>query len=165
MIGNEEELLELEKIEGFNNLEEYMDIITAYEKLKEDLKDCILQIQQDMLKNKTNKALLETCKIMLVKYRKQLETIEKNIEKKKNKFLTSLDNYKNINGDNETIKKLEAIYNKTYYMMYKNEFAYMHEQGNYIVNYDELNKKNTTHKIMLKKIAQLEMKEHEELCK
>jgi hypothetical protein len=43
--------------------------------------------------------------------------------------------------------------------MYENDFSVKHKEGNYIVNYFELKEKNEEHKITLKKIAQLEMKE------
>lgn len=162
MIGNEKEIQELSKIEGFDNLEQYMDIIDSYIKTKKQLEDFILQTQRKMVENKNDKALLESCKLMLNRYRKQIESINRQIEKHNHKFEFYLNKYKNTYGINKTYDVLNCIYERQYYMMYENEFSEKHKEGKYIVNYFELKEKNNAHKITLKKLAQLEMKEYEE---
>lgn len=161
MIGNENEIQELSKIEGFENLEEYMDLIDAYIKIKENLQENILETQRKMMENSNDKALLETYKVLVSRYRKQLEVVNRKIESHNYKFMFYLEKYKNIYGENAAYLKLNAIYNRTYYMMYENEFSLKYKDGNYIVNYFDLKEKNEETKIKHKKLAELEMKEYE----
>lgn len=159
MIGNEKEIQELSVVSEYGDLEEYMDLIDAYIKTKMQLEDYIIQTQRKMIENQNDRSVLETCKVMLSRYRKQIESVNRMIEKHNHKYLFYLDKYKNMYGEDDNYKKLDAIFNRNYYMMYENDFLVKHKEGNYIVNYFELKEKNEEHKITLKKIAQLEMKE------
>ena len=162
MFGTEQDLDQLSKIEGFETIVEYYDIFYNCEKLIEQFYLDIAELKLHQLKNKDNKAIFETDKIMLTKLKNQVKSLDEDLEKVKKKYQEQLEIYKEKNGEDNSYKMLDAIYNLEFYLTIENNYSKHYGEEEYLVDINELNKQNIEKKIMFKKIAELEMKENEE---
>lgn len=162
MIGSEEDLLLLSDIDGFKDIEEIMDHFMTKDQVILFLQDEIANLKLHQLKNKNNKPIYETCAVMINKVKKEIEAYEKLIEELRTIYLENMNKYKLINGEDSSYKKLEAIYNNEFYILIENEYSMHYGEEEYLVDLNSLHEKNKDKKIMLKKLAILDMKKNNE---
>ena len=162
MIGSEEDLLLLSDIDGFKDIEEIMDHFMTKDQVILFLQDEIANLKLHQLKNKNNKPIYETCAVMINKVKKEIEAYEKLIEELRTIYLENMNKYKLINGEDSSYKKLEAIYNNEFYILIENEYSMHYGEEEYLVDLNSLHEKNKDKKIMLKKLAILDMKKNDE---
>ena len=162
MIGSEEDLLLLSDIDGFEDIEEIMDYFMTKDQVILFLQDEIANLKLHQLKNKNNKPVYETCAVMINKVKKEIVAYEKLIEELRAEYLENMNKYKLINGEDSSYKKLEAIYNNEFYILIENEYSMHYGEEEYLVDLKTLHEKNEDKKIMLKKLAILDMKKDDE---
>lgn len=162
MIGSEEDLLLLSDIDGFKDIEEIMDHFMTKDQVILFLQDEIANLKLHQLKNKNNKPIYETCAVMINKVKKEIAAYEKLIEELRTIYLENMNKYKLINGEDSSYKKLEAIYNNEFYILIENEYSMHYGEEEYLVDLNSLHEKNKDKKIMLKKLAILDMKKNNE---
>lgn len=162
MIGSEEDLLLLSDIDGFKDIEEIMDHFMTKDQVILFLQDEIANLKLHQLKNKNNKPIYETCAVMINKVKKEIAAYEKLIEDLRTEYLENMNKYKLINGEDSSYKKLEAIYNNEFYILIENEYSMHYGEEEYLVDLNSLHEKNKDKKIMLKKLAILDMKKNDE---
>ena len=162
MIGSEEDLLLLSDIDGFKDIEEIMDHFMTKDQVILFLQDEIANLKLHQLKNKNNTPVYETCAVMINKVKKEIEAYEKLIEELRTIYLENMNKYKLINGEDSSYKKLEAIYNNEFYILIENEYSMHYGEEEYLVDLNSLHEKNEEKKIMLKKLAILDMKKYDE---
>ena len=162
MIGSEEDLLLLSDIDGFEDIEEIMDYFMTKDQVILFLQDEIANLKLHQLKNKNNKPVYETCAVMINKVKKEILAYEKLIEELRAEYLENMNKYKLINGEDLSYKKLEAIYNNEFYILIENEYSMHYGEEEYLVELKTLHEKNEDKKIMLKKLAILDMKKDDE---
>ena len=162
MIGSEEDLLLLSDIDGFEDIEEIMDYFMTKDQVILFLQDEIANLKLHQLKNKNNKPVYETCAVMINKIKKEIVAYEKLIEELRAEYLENMNKYKLINGEDSSYKKLEAIYNNEFYILIENEYSMHYGEEEYLVDLKTLHEKNEDKKIMLKKLAILDMKKDDE---
>lgn len=162
MIGSEEDLLLLSDIDGFKDIEEIMDHFMTKDQVILFLQDEIANLKLHQLKNKNNKPIYETCAVMINKVKKEIAAYEKLIEELRTVYLENMNKYKLINGEDSSYKKLEAIYNNEFYILIENEYSMHYGEEEYLVDLNSLHEKNKDKKIMLKKLAILDMKKNNE---
>ena len=162
MIGSEEDLLLLSDIDGFKDIEEIMDHFMTKDQVILFLQDEIANLKLHQLKNKNNKPIYETCAVMINKVKKEIAAYEKLIEELRTEYLENMNKYKLINGEDSSYKKLEAIYNNEFYILIENEYSMHYGEEEYLVDLNSLHEKNKDKKIMLKKLAILDMKKNDE---
>lgn len=162
MIGSEEDLLLLSDIDGFKDIEEIMDHFMTKDQVILFLQDEIANLKLHQLKNKNNTPVYETCAVMINKVKKEIEAYEKLIEELRTEYLENMNKYKLINGEDSSYKKLEAIYNNEFYILIENEYSMHYGEEEYLVDLNSLHEKNKDKKIMLKKLAILDMKKNNE---
>ena len=162
MIGSEEDLLLLSDIDGFEDIEEIMDYFMTKDQVILFLQDEIANLKLHQLKNKNNKPVYETCAVMINKVKKEIVAYEKLIEELRAEYLENMNKYKLINGEDLSYKKLEAIYNNEFYILIENEYSMHYGEEEYLVELKTLHEKNEDKKIMLKKLAILDMKKDDE---
>lgn len=162
MIGSEEDLLLLSDIDGFEDIEEIMNYFMTKDQVILFLQDEIANLKLHQLKNKNNTPVYETCAVMINKVKKEIATYEKLIEELRTEYLENMNKYKLINGEDSSYKKLEAIYNNEFYILIENEYSMHYGEEEYLVDLNSLHEKNKDKKIMLKKLAILDMKKYDE---
>ena len=162
MIGSEEDLLLLSDIDGFKDIEEIMDHFMTKDQVILFLQDEIANLKLHQLKNKNNKPIYETCAVMINKVKKEIAAYEKLIEDLRTEYLENMNKYKLINGEDSSYKKLEAIYNNEFYILIENEYSMHYGEEEYLVDLNSLHEKNKDKKIMIKKLAILDMKKNDE---
>ena len=136
MVITERELKNLEKIPGFENLKRYNEtLIEINIKLEE-----MYIIINDLSKSCSMKNVIN-------RYKTRIRELERKRKRLKNEYYLKLEKYRIKYGIDDTYKQLKDILENGFYIAYENKYAMMDD---YLVNYDELQKKNK--KLIKKKL-------------